>query len=381
MSYIQDSVLFKILIETLHNKYYSLEKWSQRLYMNKITLRGNLKQFNEYILNANNIEFKLDLIKLNGEEINIRFLYRSFIFSIEQYTNVMSLPNDLMEMISNSLNSYNVKIDFSLLKVILYVSIHRITGHHYSDTKIKFPIIFTPEQSLCFNEIISIIENYCMVKLSKNEIDTLNLAFFLCSFSTTQQKVETLKYFEEENENYYQNFSSLVNMIISNSKRYNIEYDYLKSELCIYFYKLYVAKHYNFSMDCFYTQPNYLFSSLQEMYDTNYLIVSKWNTTFNQNKFNENDISHLVQHIIYILYAIYSRKNVLFAFSGNQAYEKLAYATLKAHFEDAINIHLNLDNSTKYDLIITNDGESSYPTNSLVYFIHQFITKKRHKIY
>ncbi|HFU7090130.1 TPA: helix-turn-helix domain-containing protein [Bacillus cereus] len=376
MSYIQDSLFFKILIETFHNKYYSLEKWSQILYVNKITLRSNLKQFNESILNANKLEFNPGVIKLNGDEINIRFLYKSFFFSIERYTNVISLPDDLMQMINNALNLYNVKIDFSLLKVILYVSIHRIISNNFADTKIQFPIIFTPEQSLCFGEIISIIKDYCMVNLTKNEIDTLNLAFFLCSISDTQQKVETLKYFERGNENYYQSFLKLVNMIISNNKRHNIEYDYLKFELCIYFYKLYVAKQYNFSMDCFYTQPNYLVPSLQEMYDTNYLIISKWNHTINQGEFNENDISHLVQHTIHILYAIYSKKKVLFVYSGNQAYKNLAYTTLKAHFEDAINICLNLDNSTKYDLIITNDGEASYPTDSPVYFIHQFITKK-----
>ncbi|MCU5331912.1 hypothetical protein, partial [Bacillus wiedmannii] len=309
-------------------------------------------------------------------EINIRFLYKAFFFSIEQYTNVISLPNDLTENINNTLNSHNVKIDSNLLKVIIYVSIQRIIGKHFADTKIKFPVIFTFEQSLCFNEIISIIEDYCMVNLPQDEIDTLNLAFFLCSTSITQQKVKTLKYLEKKNENYYQDFLKLVDMIISNNKRHTIKSDYLKSELCIYFYKLYVAKQYKFSMDCFYTQPDYLVPSLKEMYDTNHLIISKWNTTINENKFNENDISHLAQHTIHILYSTYSRKNVLFSFSGNPAYAKLANMTLKAHFEESINIHLNLDNSTKYDLIITNDRTTSYPNDSPVYFIHQFITKK-----
>ncbi|QWH65962.1 HTH domain-containing protein [Bacillus wiedmannii] len=376
MSSIKDSMVFKILTEIFINKYYSLEKCSQILYINKSTLRSNLKDFEKSILTPNNLEFKLGLIKINGEEINIRFLYKAFFFSIEQYTNVISLPNDLTENINNTLNSHNVKIDSNLLKVIIYVSIQRIIGKHFADTKIKFPVIFTFEQSLCFNEIISIIEDYCMVNLPQDEIDTLNLAFFLCSTSITQQKVKTLKYLEKKNENYYQDFLKLVDMIISNNKRHTIKSDYLKSELCIYFYKLYVAKQYKFSMDCFYTQPDYLVPSLKEMYDTNHLIISKWNTTINENKFNENDISHLAQHTIHILYSTYSRKNVLFSFSGNPAYAKLANMTLKAHFEESINIHLNLDNSTKYDLIITNDRTTSYPNDSPVYFIHQFITKK-----
>ena len=300
---------------------------------------------------------------------------RQFYMQVFIQSASISLLNDLTENIKNTLNLHNVKIDSNLLKVIIYVSIQRIIGNHFADTKIKFPVIFTLEQSLCFNEIISIIEDYCMVNLPQDELDTLNLAFFLCSTSITQQKLKTHKYLEKK-ENYYQVFFNLVDMIICNNKRHNIKSDYLKSELCIYFYKLYVAKQYKFSMDCFYTQPNYLVSSLKEMYDTNHLIISKWNTTINENKFNENDISHLAQHTIHILYSTYSRKNVLFSFSGNPAYAKLANMTLKAYFEASINIHLNLDNSTKYDLIITNDRTTSYPNNSPVYFIHQFITKR-----
>lgn len=78
MSSIKDSMVFKILTEIFINKYYSLEKWSQILYINKSTLRSNLKNFEKSILTPNNLEFKLGLIKINGEEINIRFLYKAF---------------------------------------------------------------------------------------------------------------------------------------------------------------------------------------------------------------------------------------------------------------------------------------------------------------
>ncbi|MCU5555984.1 helix-turn-helix domain-containing protein, partial [Bacillus cereus] len=49
MSSIKDSMIFKILTETFINRYYSLEKWSQILYINKSTLRSNLKHFEQSI--------------------------------------------------------------------------------------------------------------------------------------------------------------------------------------------------------------------------------------------------------------------------------------------------------------------------------------------
>ncbi|MBJ8204959.1 HTH domain-containing protein [Bacillus cereus] len=369
MSHLQESTIYRILIETFNNNYYTLEKWSQISYTNKLTLKSNLKQF-KAVLKENNLKFKFEPVELEGEEINIRYFYKALFFNIEQCVPMISLPDDLMRKIKDILNYYNVEIDNILLKVMIYVSIQRIISKNFMDKKIKLNIIFNPDQLTCFNRIISGIEDYSMVKLSKNEKDALNLFFFYITAGNTQQKIDILKYHEYENGEHYQKFLELVDMIISTNEGYPIEYDYLKLELYFYFYKLYSSKYYNFPLEYFFTRPNYLSHRLQGLYDTNCRIISKWNEAVNRSNFNEYEISQLAQHLTYIMCSVYPKKNVLFSFFGDNIHERMAYTTLKDNFGDSVDIHRKPEDKTKYDLIITN-YKDSYPTKTPVLFIYQ----------
>ncbi|HFU7090068.1 TPA: helix-turn-helix domain-containing protein [Bacillus cereus] len=357
-SYLQESMLYIILLDTLKNNDFTLEKWCLTLFTNKSTLKSNLKQYKS-ILSENRLKFSFSPMQLKGEEIHIRYFYQAFLFSIERYVQIITLPEELMRKVKKNLDFYNVEIDYFLLNVVMYVSIHRIASKNYVNKKIKSNIIFTPDQSTCFNNIISEIESYCMVKLSQNEKDVLNLFFFLFSNSMDQQKNDVIKYLEDNKRKDYKVFLELIDMIISNNDRQKIEPDHLKLELCIEFYKLYIAKQCNFSFEYFSTPPNYLSNRLQELYDSNFSIINKWNRTVNRNQFNEYEISRMAQIVTYILCSIYPKKNVLFIFEGDGVYEKLAFTTLKDNLGASVDIHRKPDDNMKYDLIITNCNVSN----------------------
>lgn len=373
-AFLQESMTYKIINETFKNNYYSLEKWCQILYTNKSTLKSNLKQYKP-ILAENKLKFTFSPMRLVGEEIHLRYFYKAILFNIERYAEIISLPEELMKRVNKNLEFFEVEIDHLLLNVLIYVSMHRITSKNLITKKIK-PIIFlTQNQSNCFNNIIAEIESYCMVKLSENEKDALNFFFFLFSDSKERQKQDIITYLEEKNKKQYKLFVELIDMLISNNERHNIDAEQLKLELCAEFYKIYISKQYNFSLEYFFTPPNYLSNRLHELYDSNYNGILKWNKTVNRNQFNVPEISRMAQMVTYILCSIYPKKNVLFIFRGDGVYEKLAYTTLKDNFGASVNVHREADNITKYDLVITNYNES-YSSEIPVLFISQNFKQK-----
>ncbi|PGZ57404.1 hypothetical protein COE58_26090 [Bacillus cereus] len=373
-SFLQESMTYKVFIETFKNNYYSLEKWCQILYTNKSTLKSNLKQYKP-ILTENKLKFIFSPVKLVGDEIHLRYFYKAMLFNIERYAQIISLPEELMRQVKKNLDFFNVEIDHLLLNVMIYVSVHRITSKNLINKKIKSTVFLTQDQSNCFNNIIAEIESYCMVKLSENEKDALNLFFFLFSDSKEQQKQDIILYLEEQNKKQYKLFIELINMLVSNNDRHDIDVEHLKLELCAEFYKFYLAKQYDFSLEYFYTPPNYLSNRLQELYELNYNVIFKWNKSVNRNQFNISKISRMAQMVTYILCSIYPKKNVLFIFRGDGVYEKLAYTTLKDNFGASVNIDREADNNTKYDLVITNSNES-YASDLPVLFISQNFKQK-----
>lgn len=377
MSYLQESAIYKILIEAFHGKYYSLEKWSRILYINKETLKKIIKQYNIF-LDEINLRISTDEIKLKGEEINIRYFYGIFFLSIEHCKPVISLPDELLEKIKSTLVFYDVKIDYFLIKVVVYVAIHRITGKNFADKKIKFIDFYSPDQSICFDIIISEIESYCMVKLSKNEKDSLRLLIYISSSSVSniQHKSSILKYYENKNTKPYQNFLKLIEMITFDINGRNLEFDYLKQELFNHCLQVRIARYYSFPTKYFLIPPTYLSLRLQELYNKNHRIISKWNEIVMLNKYDEYEISHLAQNATYILNDIYPKKNVLFMFYGNGIYERLAYTTLKDAFGESAEIHRKPESKTKYDLIITNYRNMSLSDDIPVCFVYKNFNQK-----
>ncbi|MEJ9260286.1 helix-turn-helix domain containing protein, partial [Bacillus thuringiensis] len=122
--YIMNSELYKILMGIFNQKYYSLEKWSQLLYLDKITLKKLLKNFRK-TLEIFGLDLNFRTIKLVGQEINLRYFYIMFFYNIQKYQEMITLDSRLQEKIKNITRNYNVEIDYNMLTIIISVSIKR----------------------------------------------------------------------------------------------------------------------------------------------------------------------------------------------------------------------------------------------------------------
>lgn len=80
-SYLKNSITNKIMLGIFNNKNYSLEKWSQLLYTNKLSLKRNLK---EHCILLQKIDLKINFRELNltGNELSIRHYYHMFFIII-----------------------------------------------------------------------------------------------------------------------------------------------------------------------------------------------------------------------------------------------------------------------------------------------------------
>ncbi|PFR35645.1 hypothetical protein COK29_33725, partial [Bacillus cereus] len=73
-NYLTESALYKIMLGMFHNKYYTLEKWSQLLFINKSTLWNYINNYKS-VLNENMLSINPRKLQLEGDEVNIRHYY------------------------------------------------------------------------------------------------------------------------------------------------------------------------------------------------------------------------------------------------------------------------------------------------------------------
>ncbi|RAP19392.1 hypothetical protein C2W64_03983 [Brevibacillus laterosporus] len=88
--YLINSDIYKILLGIFNHKYYTLEKWSQLLYVNKFTLKKNLNEFTR-TLNHFDLDFNFKTLQLIGDELKIRYFYIVFFYTIQKYTEIIDI--------------------------------------------------------------------------------------------------------------------------------------------------------------------------------------------------------------------------------------------------------------------------------------------------
>ncbi|WP_257147927.1 helix-turn-helix domain-containing protein [Bacillus thuringiensis] len=145
-SYLKENVIYKIIIALFNGKHYSLEKWAQILYVNKVTLKNILKKFNMF-LEKGGIKLKFRVLKLDGEEINIRYFYIAFFYLIKNYGININSRCPFKKVIENIVKSYGVKINLNLLTSIFIVCINRNLRKNNIKQKIEINSILDYKQS------------------------------------------------------------------------------------------------------------------------------------------------------------------------------------------------------------------------------------------
>lgn len=351
---LKNSILYKIIKGLYRNKLYTLEKWSQKLFISKQTLKAILNDFSDTIRNFN-LEFKRNPLQLSGAEVNIRHFFNVFFFSIQKHIHKLVIPSSLGEKINSKLESYGSQMDLNLLTVIINVFIKRISQKHYIENKISNAIIYDRNQLKCFEAILLLLKEYYRFEFSENEKEFLKLSLFLISKGTTQQKVKIM-------DHYYSNLSKkqygeYLNLLDDISNKIIME-NKMKEDLILstgrILYKMHIMNYYKLPIEYFLEPIDNLPSELEEFYKGKFSIISSWNTKFNKNRFTKFEMQYIASNMCMFRYSNLKKINALFLFSGASVEENIYYAKLKSLLNDQVNLHKEISHLPECDFIITN---------------------------
>lgn len=370
-SYLTESVLYKVMLEIFHNKYYTLEKWSQILYMNKLTLRNHLKDYNR-ILNESRLNIKFRNLQLEGDEMNIRYYYICFFYFTQQFSDQSVLPIELRKKLLSILYRNEVHMDILLLRSIVFVFINRFYNKHCVTKEIKFKPIYSRKQATCLNEMIIEIENYYKIKFPKYEKDALNLFLFFGLISTSSQGKAMLEYVSECDQEVYKKFINLITTLLIYNQLPNELKGKLKAEVIPYFYMVCILRELHFSIRHVFDPINSLDSVLLRNYKENLSLIFNWNETYNEKKFTKDEIKYIASHATAILNSICNEINIVLVFSGTTVEKNLIYRKLKQSLGENVNIDRIPNYNIKYDFIISNCQLSD--TGAPVIYISQMLT-------
>ncbi|EJP81743.1 hypothetical protein IC1_06125 [Bacillus cereus VD022] len=348
--YLKESTIYNLLLGIFNGKHYTFEKWSQLLYINKITLKNIIRQFNIF-LGSSGLKLKVQskILKLEGNELNIRYFYIAF-FTLtlkygEEFTSLSYVKNEMNIIIQY----HKVKIDSNLLLSILRVFTKRNFQHKFLAKKIENKIILDTNQTSCFEEIVFFIEYYFKINIQQNEINFMKLCFFLASNSTITQKKIVLNEVIQQNIAY----DILFNYIKKKNKLSTYIANNLAVEISIYLYKLDIMKNHKLPIQFFVNSLNFISNVHYQLYKKNYRFIYSWNKKYGK-LVNRFESQYVTAQVATFLYANPIKINILLLFSGTALEEKLIFLKLRRNLSENINIHRDFDLIKNYDLIVTN---------------------------
>ncbi|MGE6367185.1 helix-turn-helix domain-containing protein [Bacillus paramycoides] len=371
-SYLEKSALYKVVLGIFNNKHYTLEKWSQLLYMNKATLKNHLKSYTK-VLNKNKLTIKFRNLQIEGDEMHLRYYYIAFFHFTQKFSDQYLFSIELRNKLASILYRYEVHLDTSILNSIIFVCINRFFNHHYLTKEIKFKPIYSHNQSNCINEIIVEIENYYKVKLPKLEKDVLNLFIFLVLVSTRSQGDVMLEYISECD---HKKFMNLIDTLFTNNKLPSKSKGNLKAKVIPYFYKARILNELNLSIDYFSEPIDHFNIILFKNYMENMYLISSWNEIENDKQFTRDEITYIAAHVTPAINSSINEINILLVFSVITIEKEIIYKKLKLSLGENVKIDIIPNYNIKYDFIISN---SQLPdTGAPVIYISQMLT--RHEI-
>ncbi|MEH6888504.1 helix-turn-helix domain-containing protein [Bacillus sp. JJ864] len=352
-SYLTESALYKVMLEIFHNKYYTLEKWSQILYMNKLTLRAHLKDYNK-MLNKSGLNIKFRDLQLEGDEINIRYYYIAFFYFTQQFSDRPFLPVDLRKKVLAILYSNEVPMDILLLRSIVFVFINRFFNRHCVTKEVTGKPIYSHKQLKCLNEIITEIENYYKIEFPKYERDALHVFLFFGLINTSSQGKATLEYVSACDQELYKKFMNFIDTLLIDNPLSSELKGKLIVEVIPYFYKVCISRELNFSISHIFDPIHSSDSILLRNYKENVSLISRWNETDNEKQFTKDEIRYIASHTTAVLNSICNEINIALVLSGTTIDKNLIYRKLKQSLGENVSIHKIPNYDMKYDFIISN---------------------------
>ncbi|MGF9853139.1 helix-turn-helix domain-containing protein [Bacillus paramobilis] len=353
--YVTESVLYKIMLGIFNNKYYTLEKWSQTLYVNKSTLESHTKNYKRVLKKSRlSLNSRFSNLQLKGNEINIRHYYTTFFYLTQRLAEESFLPIELRKKLSSILYRNEVMMDFHLLCTTIFVFTNRFFNKHYVTKEIKFKPIYDEDQSNCFNEMITAIESYYNIKIPKIEKDILDVSLFLASTSRSSQGELIIDYLSESNREIHESYSRLIDMLLTENNLSSGQEWKLKVSLIPHFYKLSIFNELHFSIGYSFDPVSRLNSLLLRKCNENKSLVTNWNRAHNAEKFNSDEIRYIATYATTILNSFAKKINILFLFSGQTVEQKINYTKLTQNLGENVNVHRLINYEFEYDFIISN---------------------------
>ncbi|GEM_PF-3391593 len=350
--YLINSALYKIILSIFNRRYYSLEKWAQLLYQDKITLKKNLNKFSE-VLNNFTLNFKFKTINLVGQELNIRYFYIMFFYNVQKYKEIFILDTNLEEKIKNIIRIYNVEIDYNLLTIIVNVSIRRIVNKHHISRNID---LFTKFDNFDFEYIILIVnelERFYNIKLAQNELNFFKNALLLISEWNTEDKSRITYYYYNAHKKTFDKNIHLFDMISSELNVSLKVKEKIKHDIFFRLHKIYMYHKYRFPVGGFENEFETINQEFSKGYKIIYSIICSWNKKKNNNKLTKNEIHYITYHILLIVQSNNNKKGLVLL-SGSSALKKYIYDKLYHELGDFLILQPKSDCKDEFDIILTN---------------------------
>ncbi|QOS98313.1 helix-turn-helix domain containing protein [Brevibacterium sp. JNUCC-42] len=353
--YLINSDIFKILLGIFNHKYYTLEKWSQLLYINKFTLKKNLNEFTR-TLNHFDLDFNFKTLQLIGDELKIRYFYIVFFYTIQKYTEIIDIHPYLQKKIEHITRLYEVELDFNLLTIIINVSVNRIMHKCFISKNFHFKSTFNQKKLKCIESIIVEIEKSYKIKLLKKEQLFIILSLFLISEGDNEEKKDITNYYHKSQEEIYNKYLCMLD-IISSEFNLNLKVkEKIQYNIYFYLYKIDILKHNNLSIEYLLGQYKNLHKETQELiegYNIIHPLITSWNKNLAKNILTKNEIYIITFNILFTLH-LNSQKKALLLLSGPTAWKEFIYCKLNNELGNVLILHSKINNAKKYDVIITN---------------------------
>ncbi|PEF43542.1 hypothetical protein CON22_25880 [Bacillus cereus] len=351
-NYLIESVIYKIMLGIFNNKYYTLEKWSQLLFIEKSTLWRYIKKY-KIFLKENMLSINPRQLRLEGDEVNIRHYYITFFYFTQKFTNEPLLPAHLVKKLSFVVARNEINIHWHLFLSIIFVWIHRIHNKHYITKDIKIEPIYTEDQINYVNEVIVEIEDYYGIKIPKKEKDKLSIDLFVCSSSTDIQRELIIEYFKKFNRELYESYLILINILLTENNVPSELNRKLENGLMACYYKTFIYNELKIASSYSHDPLKHAENVLQN-HKKNITLVSSWNTKHNYEKFSREEVTHFATWATIILNSVIKERHILLFSSGIPHEDYVIYTKLKQNLGGNIKIYTTFNNDIEYDLIISN---------------------------
>ncbi|PGZ34519.1 hypothetical protein COE50_06360 [Bacillus anthracis] len=351
-NYLTESILYKIMLGIFNNQYYTLDKWSRLLFIDKSTLWKRMKNYKS-ILNENMLSINSRKLQLEGDEVNIRHYYITFFYFSKSFVNKPLLPKNLTEKLFSVLNCNEININWHLFYTIVFVWINRIHKKYYITQDIRIKPIYTDAQLNNVNEIIAVIGDYYGIKIPKKEKEKLSIDLFVCSSSSEIQRELIIEYLKRQHHALYESYLILITFLLNENDLSSDLNRKLEIELIGSFYKIFIYNELKIA-------SSYSHDPLEHAKDVLYnnkeiiSLVSNWNKKYNDEKFSVDEIEYFGNYVTIILNSVIKSRNILLVGSGIPFEDYVIYKKLTQNLGRNIKIHTTIDNNIEYDLIISN---------------------------